>query len=49
MIPGEDTLNGELNQDVLICHREGLKHGERSGREMGNEGSLCVKSQWELP
>lgn len=46
MTPWEDTLNGELNQDVCICLREGLKHRE-SGREIGNEdnsnkSSLCV-------
>ena len=53
MTPWEATLNGELNQDVHVCLREGLKHQERSGREMGNEGnskksSLCVISRWEL-
>lgn len=52
MTPWEDTLNGELNQDVCICLREGLKHRE-SGREIGNEdssnkSSLCVISQWKL-
>lgn len=47
------SINGEINQDVHVCLREGLKHRERSRREMGNEenskkSSLCVISRWEL-
>lgn len=53
MTSWEDTLKGELNQDVCICLREGLKHRERSWTEMGNQdssnkSSLCVISQWKL-
>lgn len=53
MTPWKDTLNREINQDVHVCLREGLKHRERSRREMDNEenskkSSLCVISRWEL-